>query len=50
MRWKDNCYEGFSQPWFAWFPVNIEGSWVWLETVTRTRTWIGDDWYWEYKA
>ncbi|KVL67344.1 hypothetical protein [Burkholderia ubonensis] len=43
---------------FLWFPDKIDGTWVWLETVTRRRVDVepffhGDlliDWVWEYAS
>lgn len=28
---------GAWKPWFAWFPVCIDGRWAWLQTVERRR-------------
>jgi hypothetical protein len=39
--------------WFAWYPVEVDGKWVWLETLCRRgtfRVWWDADWYeWEYR-
>jgi len=31
---KANCVW---KPWFAWYPVYIDGTWVWLERVETRR-------------
>jgi hypothetical protein len=35
--------------WFAWHPVVINHTWVWLETIRRRGYQFGYDWSWEHK-
>jgi len=42
--------------WFAWYPVNIDGRIIWLQTIQRQRAWFypgskidGATLGWEYK-
>ena len=39
MRWKAGRIQQYDEwrSWFAWYPVKIKGSWVWLETVKRAQ-------------
>lgn len=37
MRWFVNGDPEW-QAWFAWFPVQVDNKWVWLETVERRWT------------
>ena len=39
MRWKAKHRQQYDEwrDWFAWFPVKIQGEWIWLETVQRTQ-------------
>lgn len=42
MRWTPNSPEYFQwHRWFAWYPVQVGDTWVWLETVERVRVFIG---------
>jgi hypothetical protein len=44
--------------WYAWYPIDIDGEWIWLETLERRAVWHGmaevmpDDhehYSWEYR-
>jgi hypothetical protein len=52
MRWteknKNSKYMQWHK-WFAWHPVNIKGTWVWLERVYRKSVAGGYNGFeWEY--
>jgi hypothetical protein len=34
MRWKNKLVVKW-RPYFAWYPIQIDGTWVWLERVER---------------
>lgn len=36
MRWRHQEPERWHR-WFAWYPVVIDGEWVWLESVERLQ-------------
>lgn len=38
MRWSERKHTWHQ--WFAWYPVKINETWVWLEVVYRQRTLI----------
>ena len=42
MRWPaSNHHRYYWQSWFAWHPVNVHGTWVWLEWLERGVTDLG---------
>ena len=51
MKWKTRPigYELKWHPWFAWYPVRLDGrdEWVWLERIIRRR--IGGNKAWGYE-
>ena len=47
MRWRYQPATEWHR-WFAWYPVVIEGQWVWLETVERRLVESLTD-YWTYQ-
>lgn len=37
MRWKPAPLNRDWHPWFAWYPVRLGSTTVWLETIERKR-------------
>lgn len=43
MRWKEKIYEGPKwKRYFAWHPVKVDETWVWLEWIERHVEFICD--------
>jgi hypothetical protein len=57
MRWKpdpkfNRLYDGSWHTVFAWAPLKVEGTWVWLERLQRryrTGRWSGDEPLWDHR-
>jgi hypothetical protein len=49
MRWTPKELDTRWHPWFAWRPVCIHGTWIWLETVERALRYACDTTWYEYR-
>jgi hypothetical protein len=47
--WRKALHREEWQPWFAWHPVEVGGSFVWLEWVERRRCYAVIDEWWEVR-
>ena len=58
MRWRDGWTASYEwHEWFAWHPITIAGTTIWLETVSRRRRskpWpflpLTSPVFWEYRT
>ena len=50
MRWKEKVYEGPKwRSYFAWQPVKVDETWVWLEWIERQIEFMCDHAIVEYR-
>jgi hypothetical protein len=57
MQWKPKRKDPYRayrnwQIWFAWYPVKIDDTWIWLESVRRIRRSTGflfGPCYWQHE-
>jgi hypothetical protein len=42
MRWKERQNGPKWRKWFAWYPVKIGDTWVWLEVIERSVEFMCD--------
>ena len=47
--WQKALHRDEWQPWFAWHPVQVGGSLVWLQSIERCHCYAVIDEWWEYR-